>query len=124
VTTHQQQKKSAEVLAYEKQQAAIKAQRKLEAEARPDPIHRAVIFLLRQAMQNNRDCRNEAQDYIEVLDSSFAEPEKLAEIENPPAAPQLPAENSTAGQDGESSTAAEPAAEAPPVVKQSRRFRR
>ena len=100
--------------ARQRQQTQREKKRSKEAEARPDALHRAVIFLLHAAKENNPDLADEAKHHISSLDSELANPEKLAEIE--PAAPKA--------------TDDEPEAEEPPKpdtaskIRQSRRFQR
>lgn len=81
----------------------------LEAEARPDAMHRAVHFLLHQAIMNNNDIGPEARHHLATLDSEMANAQKLAEIgeENKPA----------------DSPAADHSPASPPIPpRQSRRF--
>ena len=67
----------------ERQEEQIAEQHKIEEEARPNAQHRALVFLLKQAKMNNRDCRQEADYHIANLDREGAVPEKLAELEEP-----------------------------------------
>lgn len=69
----------------QRQQKQMAEQKQKEAEARPDVAHRALVFLLKEQAKNNRDTRNETQYYIGELDKKMANPEKLAEVEAPPA---------------------------------------
>lgn len=70
-------------LAAQTQRALIAERRLKEAGARPDTLHRAVVFLLKEIAVNNRDLKVEATYFIETLDKEKANPEKLAEVETP-----------------------------------------
>ncbi len=107
----------------ELQQQRIDEKHSKEAEARPDPVHRAVHFLLQQIVLNNRDAKREADYHMRQLDEELAVPEKLDEIPADPdptvtatqaAAPDEPPKPKTR-------TASTNTAE---TLKTSRRFRR
>lgn len=55
-----------------KQQAAIDEQHAKEAHVRPDALHRAVVFLLKQAALNNPDFAKEATHHLETLDRKLS----------------------------------------------------
>jgi hypothetical protein len=99
--------------ARQNQQERIAERRSKEAQARPQTIHRAVVYLLRQMAINNRDTRQEANYLITALDNELADAQKVAEIETPP-----PAVNTSAAGD----------APDPPnvakLLKASKRFKR
>jgi hypothetical protein len=103
-----------------RQQSERTARRNREAEARPDSMHRAIVFLLRETMQNNPDCAEEARHYLAILDKELAVPDKVAEIEAPP----VPAENGNAGESGDAGENAEQKAapDTATAVRRSRRF--
>ena len=94
--------------AREKQEQRIAEKHTKEADARPDPMHRAVHFLLLQAKANNRDCAREANYHIQSLDETLGEPQKLEEVGE-----AIPEPNPVA-------TAAESAAEDTTAAQQSR----
>lgn len=100
------------------------AEKKLqEAEARPDVMHRALVFLLKEQAKNNRDTTGETRYYINALDSQLANPEKLAELEAPPVPAVIPPATQEAEEDNPASAqpnTAEALRGAPP--RQSRRF--
>lgn len=107
----------------ERQQQQIDELHSKEAEARPDAVHRAVVFLLDQCKLNNRDASREANYHLRTLDEKLAIPEKLEEIEGL----ELPDPVETA------KTAAEPtpartrkrgAADTAALLKTSKRFQR
>lgn len=85
----------------------------LEAQARPDSMHRAIHFLLHQAIVNNNDVGPEARHHLATLDREMADAQKLVEIGEEPEREQPPV---IAGDGGG------PAAP-PRPVQQSRRFR-
>jgi len=62
-------------------QAAIDARHAKEAAARPNLLHRAVVFLLRETAANNRDTKREADYYIESLDKELADADALQAAE-------------------------------------------
>jgi len=64
-----------------KQQARIDEKHQREAEARPEPMHRAVHFLLQQAIQHDRDCTKEAEFHLKTLDEAFGQKEQIAQLE-------------------------------------------
>ncbi len=94
----------------EAQQQQRAARRSKEAEARPVAMHRAVLFLLRAAKENNPDLAEEANHYISTLDAELADANKVAEMDN-----SAPAEAS-APADKKPNTAA--------TLKRSKRFQR
>lgn len=51
---------------------AIEEQHQKEAAVRPDPVHRAVVFLLSQAALNNPDFAKEAKYHLDLLDEKFS----------------------------------------------------
>jgi hypothetical protein len=104
------EKKAREVM-----DARIAQRRSKEAEARPDAMHRAVHFLLHQAMLNNNDIAPEARHHLATLDREMADSQKLVEIgEKPETESDAPAA---------SPADSAPAAASPVVVpRQSRRF--
>lgn len=72
----------------ERHQREVDAKHSQEADARPEPFHRAIKFLLEQAIQNNRDCRPEADHYLRLLDAEYADAEKLKALDAPPPKPE------------------------------------
>jgi hypothetical protein len=65
-----------------KQTEKIEERHQAEAEVRPDAQHRALIFLLKQAMQNNRDCSREAKFHIRELDALLCpDPSKVEDLD-------------------------------------------
>ena len=94
------------------------ARRSKEAEARPDALHRAVVFLLRAAKENNPDMTEEATHHIATLDAELANLDVVAEIEKPPAAE--PAANGTAADEKDD----KPKPNTAQAIRQSSRFRR
>jgi hypothetical protein len=91
----------------------------LEAQARPDAMHRAVHFLLHQAIVNNNDIGPEARHHLATLDREMADSQKLVEIGEEPEKeqPKVPVGVASPG------TAAQEATNDPPrVPRQSRRF--
>lgn len=56
----------------QRHQQAIDQQHEKEAEVRPDPIHRAVVFLLSQAALNNPDFAREAKYHLDLLDQKYS----------------------------------------------------
>lgn len=99
-----------------KQQRQRAAKRDKEAEARPDTLHRAVIFLLRAAKENNPDLTEEATHHIDSLDAELAIPDKLVEIEKPSG-------KATAADEDDTETD-EPKKDTAKAIRQSRRFQR
>jgi hypothetical protein len=95
---------------------AIDAAMTKEAETRPEPLHRAVRFLLQEAIQNNRDCRPAAEHHLRILDKEYGDTEKLAELEPSPKPVAVPA--------AETAPAAENENQPRPPVRPSRRFQR
>lgn len=96
----------------------VDKKRDQEKKARPDALHRAVIFLLEQAKMNNRDFGPEADHHMKTLDNLLGDKTELqlaaksdtpAKAETPSAAPDAP-------QDEPPNTAA--------LLRQSSRFRR
>jgi hypothetical protein len=104
--------------AKERQEQQRAERRGKEAQARPDPVHRAIVFLLRECMQNNPDAAVEAKHHLATLDKEFANPEKVLEIEHPPA----PDPAATAGTAVNNPPAAAPDTAA--AIRQSKRFKR
>lgn len=87
------------------------ARRRREADIRPDPVHRALLFLLKEVMQNNPDASVEAKYHLATLDEEFVDKAKLTELEEDEPAKIDPGTG-------------EPAANPTHPIKQSRRFRR
>lgn len=102
----------------ERQEAQAAERRRKEAEVRPDSLHRAVDFLLRQQALNNPDTVREARHHIETLDS------ELSEGANPdsadPAADPLANPDDTQGPAADEAAAPDTAA----MLRTSRRFQR
>lgn len=88
--------------------------------ARPDAMHRAVIFLLDQAKMNNRDITVEANQHIDTLDEELGNPKELAELKKPakpgPAIVETPATAAPATEETPQDTAG--------LLRQSSRFTR
>lgn len=107
-----------------RQKKALDARQRKEAKARPDALHRAVIFLLREIKQNNRDTAPEVDHHIATLDKELGEPELIAELEAPPAA----AAAAPIAPEPETDEAPPEEQPAPPdtaaVLRQSTRFKR
>lgn len=103
--------------ARQRQQDQRAARRSKEAEARPDTLHRAVVFLLRAATENNPDITEEAKHHITSLDAELANLEKVAEIEKPAAAAKTAV-------DSEDEAEAPKAPDTAKAIRQSKRFQR
>jgi hypothetical protein len=103
--------------ARQRQNQQIEARHSKEAEARPDAMHRAVVFCLRQIALNNRDASREVAHHIETLDKELGNPEKVAQLEPAPAGTPATASE---GQQPATADAAPPAN----TIKTSRRFQR
>lgn len=73
--------------AAEQQEQQTEARHEKEAAARPDLLHRAVIFLLKEVKQNNPDAGRECEHYKQLLDAELGNPELIAVTEGTPAAP-------------------------------------
>jgi hypothetical protein len=88
-------------------QQEISERRRLEAAARPNVEHRALVFLLKEAVRNNRDIGPDAAWHIQNLDEAMkTDSEALAQLENPaPAAdPAAPDDKDTAAGAGRTSS--------------------
>jgi hypothetical protein len=102
----------------ERQEKQRAARREKEAHARPDVMHRAVIFLLKECMQNNPDVADEIRHHITALDEELADPDRVNELEPArPADKQIPETD----QSPSGTTSATDTADA---VRTSKRFRR
>ena len=88
----------------------------LEAQARPDAMHRAIHFLLHQAMINNQDIAPEARHHLATLDREMADNQKLIEIG------EKPEEEKPAVPAGVSAATDAPANDPPRHPQQSKRF--
>lgn len=91
----------------QKQESKIAARRNREAEARPDAVHRALIFILKEVAQNNPDSKVEADFYVSELDQQMN-----ADVDVDETASQTQGNVENAGPD------------APQPIPQSKRFRR
>lgn len=107
--------KNAAAEAAQRQQEQIDAQHQRERQARPNAMHRAVVFLLRQASLNNRDSKREADHHIATLDNAMADKEALETVEAPSPANAAPLPVNDAPPPPAANTAA--------AAKKSRRFR-
>lgn len=105
-------------IARNRQQKQRAERRGKEAEARPDAVHRAVVFLIKAAKENNPDLTEEANYHLATLDQELANMEKVNEIEKPAAAG--PARSDSDDEQAEVPKARNTAAE----IKTSKRFRR
>ena len=93
---------------------AADKKRHKEKKARPDSMHRAVKFLLEQAVLNNRDIKVEAQEHLDTLDAELGDPKEISK----PAGPvEIPAAASAAAP-------VEPAQDTAALLRASRRFKR
>lgn len=97
----------------ERQEKDRQATADREAKARPDPMHRALVFLLRQAELTNRDVKREARQHIADLDAMpelGADPEAIKEYgsgaDPDPAAAAEPTGEAAAGEQSPANTAA------------------
>lgn len=100
-----------------RQQAERASRRSKEAEARPDAVHRALIFLLKETKQNNPDASEEANHFIQLLDAELAaSPEKVKALESPAPVEAEPDAEGNPDEAEKPNTAA--------TVKRSRRFSR
>lgn len=80
-----------------RQQNQIYERHKRETGQRPNPVHRAIVFLLRETAANNRDTAKEAAYYVALLDREFSgeeqnEAEAQAAAEASAQVPEKPAE--------------------------------
>lgn len=88
-----------------------------EKKARPDSMHRAVKFLLEQAVMNNRDIKVEAQHHLDTLDAELGDTKEIAKPSGPV---QMPAPAAAAA----APPPQEPAQDTAALLRQSRRFKR
>lgn len=102
----------------ERQQKQRAARREKEATARPDVMHRAVIFLLKECKQNNPDVADEIAHHMKALDEELADGAAVNELEPEPSADKEIAETD---QSPSGTTSAKDTADA---VRTSKRFRR
>jgi hypothetical protein len=98
-----------------------KAKRSKEAKARPDAMHRAVRFLLEQAVLNNRDIKLEAEHHQEILDAELGNAKELEALKK--AAPRPEVVKAAPQEDGEPE-AEVPAQDTAALLRQSSRFSR
>lgn len=102
----------------ERQEKQRAARRDKEAHARPDVMHRAVIFLLKECRQNNPDVANEIDHHIKALDEELADPTAVKELE-----PEQPADKEMQETD-QSPSGTTSATDTADAVRTSKRFRR
>lgn len=101
----------------ELQNAHIADRHRKEAQARPDAVHRALIFLLKETRQNNPDQAREIEHHINTLDA------ELAPGRNPAATADEP--DPTAAASGTTEPADETKApDTAAALKTSKRFQR
>lgn len=108
--------------ARQRQEAERQELARKESKARPDPMHRAMVFVLKQAALMNRDAAREAHQHIAALDAApelEADPAAIAEVE----APQIPGANPPQPTNT-SGSQSEPATPTAQTLKTSKRFRK
>ena len=69
----------------ERQQKILADRRSKEAKARPDAIHRAVLFLLKETAQNNPDAKHEVEFLAREVDHQMQESDDQPIDDNPAA---------------------------------------
>ena len=66
----------------ERQEKKIADRHEKEAATRPDAVHRALLFILKEIAQNNPDAKNEAEFFVSELDQQLADPDSIDAAES------------------------------------------